>query len=318
VNERTEKRVSTADSSVLRPGRALVAIVAGLAALASCRTLRPSLEEETADSSAYGALPPVADFHAVARPSLAPELVGEYLAGMPQRDAALARDFLKRTRTAYAAFNAPSGGWKGPYYVLLSGRYPRSAISSALDSSADAVKKGSWWSLSGGMSVAVPSDRFILLTNADMATFLKRYASRAARAEDGSGEVHPLDGMLARERAAGGNAALRVRCGAPSALARSPALGAFLEIPLEGLEAEIDEEGGDALMSVSFVFQSDDAARIFLPATRTLGLALLKVAGAGAGSAKAVREGRTNVLEGIRLPTRTAAAFLGRFAGRAP
>ncbi len=289
-----------------------------LVALASCRTLRPTPEDEIADSSAYGALPPSADFHAIARPSLAPELMSEFIAGMSAADAARTRDFLKRTRTAYAAFNAPSGGWKGPYYVLLSGRYPRSIIASALDSSADATKKGSWWSLSGGMSVAVPSDRFILLTNADMASFLKRYASQAARAEGGSGEAHPLDGMLARERAAGGNAALRIRCGSPSALARTPALGAFLEIPLEDLEAEIDEEGGDAFMSVRFVFPSDDAARIFLPATRTLGLALLKAAGASAGSAKAVREGRTNVLEGIRLPARAAAAFLGRFAGKAP
>jgi hypothetical protein len=293
----------------------MVALLAVSALIASCRTipLISSIGEETADAGAYGSLPTSATFHAVLRPALLPSLMAEFLSGTEGADRI--EDILSRTRTTYIAFNPPAEGRGGPYYALLSGYYAAAGMRTAIGSMKGVKREKGWFVLEGGTALAIPSGRHILITNADMPSFMKRFADPPKRAEGGTASRHPIASILLSSPAGAEMDGLLLRCGQPSSLSSAPGLAGILDIPLRRLDVRAREADKALEAEIAFAFDSDDAARIFLPTVRLLGAGILRATGLGAGSAKASREGDVDTVGGIRIHPSAFAALVKKALG---
>jgi hypothetical protein len=293
----------------------LVALLAMHAMIVSCRTipLIPSLGEEAADAGAYGSLPTSATFHAVLRPALIPSLVEELLSGT--EGTSRLKDILRRTRTAYIAFNLPAEGRGGPYYALFSGTYAAAGMRTAIGSMKGVKKGKGWFVLEDGTALAIPSGRNILVTNADMASFMKRFMEPGKRTEGGSASGDPIAAILLEDSGRSERSGIALRCGQPSALASTPGMTGIMDIPLRRLDVRAREADKVLEAEIAFTFDSDDAARIFLPTVRVLGAGILRATGLGAGSAKASREGDVDALGGIRVQPSAFAALVKKAMG---
>ena len=280
---------------------ASVCVAAVLSALAfSCATLpvAPNAADEAADRQAIGALPPKAVVFAVLRPALAPALAESVEGAMPAAQEPRIRDILSHSRAVWASLSPGTGegptGRGGIFYALLSGRYPGALLRSGLASAKGAAKKEGYVALPDGTKVAVPSDAYILITNADMDSFLARFKSPGARIE--GSEAHPAwDLIMGPSDAAGAPPpGLALLVAEPASLRVPPFSEGFAEIPLRRIEARGSEKEARILAQISFTFDSDNSARIFSPAARMLGLGGEPGRGAGGQERKRGDDHRHN------------------------
>jgi hypothetical protein len=204
-------------------------------------------------------------------------------------DSGRVADILKRTRMAYAAFSpgSSSGGLgTDSMYALLSGSYQGALMRAALSSAKGVGKSGEWFTAAKGMKIAVVSDSYILVTNADMASFLSRLRKPGMRAEGASGEGRPLDEAEARR--SGG---LAILAPSPGSRLLPEILGASSGLPIESLFADMAEKEGMCSVDFEFAFQGESAAKAFTPAARMIVAAAKRLLGISGSAQEITRQG---------------------------
>ncbi len=279
----------------------VLSALSALSALASCRSapLLPSPASEVQDALAVLSLPNMAAFHALIRPGLLPGLSAELLSRLPEGDARDLRRILDSTRSAYLAMSPNGAGGDAAYYALLSGNYRATAMKAALAGTKRASVMPGWILLENGTRLALPSKRHILATNADMASFLERYHSALAGDQDAS--THPAAILAGESIVDGDMPGLRLLCAYPAELVLPSFLEGIADIPLSSIILEGRESDGGLGLKAAINFDSENAARIFLPALRILSQALARAYGEAGAETSAEHKGPRATVSGLHI-----------------
>lgn len=302
---------------ISRAAKAACIAALGSLALASCGSLPRANDPayQRAERDASEALPFDASLFAAMAPSELPALEKEVLAAMPAKQASSMRSLLSSTRMAYLAYTPPWGaGAEGApaWYALLSGRYSGFLVNAGLSGAKGVKRSGDWYELQGGVKLALYKDRYVLATNADMASFLERMRAPALRLERAQGGVHPI-GRASRDRASG------IRIVAPQA--GSGLLGemakSFGSLPVDSLSMDVREAGGEEIVDAEFAFQSETGAKVFAPAVRAVLGASVRLLGLSGPAPELKRDGSRLRAEGLKASPRELSSLVAAMSGKA-